>query len=149
MKKKILLPILALLFLVASCGKYEEGPSFSLRTKKARVTGTWNIEKIIVNGEEQPTTFNEGGFQFSLDDIDIELNKDNSATITIPVPFIGSVTDDGEWDFSNNKENIKISGFTQMEAINGEGKILRLTNSELWVLTEDDDDVTETHYKKQ
>jgi hypothetical protein len=36
----------------ASCGKYEEGPAFSLRTKTARLAGEWTIEKLTVDGED-------------------------------------------------------------------------------------------------
>ena len=38
-----------------SCGKYEDGPSFSLRTKKARLTGEWELVKI--NGKEENKYF--------------------------------------------------------------------------------------------
>lgn len=41
--------LLAIAFAISvvfiSCGKYEEGPSISLRTKKARLTGVWEISK--------------------------------------------------------------------------------------------------------
>jgi hypothetical protein len=40
---------------VTGCGKYEEGPSVSLRTKKARVVGTWEIEKVMENGVDITT----------------------------------------------------------------------------------------------
>ena len=35
---------------VQSCGKYEEGPGLSLRSKKARVAGTWKLSKSSTNG---------------------------------------------------------------------------------------------------
>ena len=48
--------IYALLILVglqlASCGKYEEGPGFSLRSKTGRLAGEWTIEKMTVDGED-------------------------------------------------------------------------------------------------
>ena len=37
---------------LASCGKYEEGPGFSLRSKTARLAGEWTIEKATVDGQD-------------------------------------------------------------------------------------------------
>jgi len=39
--------------LFTACGKYEEGPAFNLKTKKARIVGTWGIKEITVNGNVQ------------------------------------------------------------------------------------------------
>ena len=37
----------------ASCGKYEEGPGISLRSKKARLANTWTITKTVTkDGDE-------------------------------------------------------------------------------------------------
>ena len=44
-----------------SCSKYEDGPGISLRTKKARLTGTWEIAKI--NGQN-PDLFEDWEFEF-------------------------------------------------------------------------------------
>ena len=38
---------------VASCGKYEEGPGFSLLSKKARIVGEWSLSSMTVNGQSQ------------------------------------------------------------------------------------------------
>lgn len=49
---KILLVLSVLLLF--GCKKYEEGPSISFRTKKARLTNAWNIErKVFPNGTEE------------------------------------------------------------------------------------------------
>lgn len=49
-----------------SCSKYEDGPSFSLRTKKARVTGDWEVVRIgnetyPQNGYSLEMTFEKDG----------------------------------------------------------------------------------------
>ena len=31
---------------ISSCGKYEDGPGFSLLSKKARVAGDWKVKSI-------------------------------------------------------------------------------------------------------
>ena len=35
---------------ISSCGKYEEGPKFTLLSKKARITNTWKFTKSENNG---------------------------------------------------------------------------------------------------
>ena len=54
MKFKFLTVVLIALFSISSvltsCGKYEEGPSFTLLTKKMRVTGEWTL--TAVNNDE-------------------------------------------------------------------------------------------------
>lgn len=52
MKNKINLLILTLLITVASCKKYEEGPSISLRSAKSRVEGKWNVTSHIRDNRE-------------------------------------------------------------------------------------------------
>ena len=50
--KNIILSFICLIAFVSSCSKYDDGPAFSLLTKTQRVTGTWDLKKVIVNGEE-------------------------------------------------------------------------------------------------
>lgn len=50
-KIAIILSIIAVTaMLFSSCGKYEEGPAFSLATKKARLTGDWTLKETSYNG---------------------------------------------------------------------------------------------------
>jgi hypothetical protein len=133
MKKitSILFAVVAMaLVTFSSCGKYEEGPGFSLRSKKARVVGEWVIEKTIYNGVETSTGF---------DGITIEFKKDNTYTAS----FMG-MTDNGKWDFDSKKENLEITDDTGDKTVE---KILRLTNKELWLVEEVGGNKYETHYK--
>ena len=57
MKKNILFIIIVLA--IASCGKYEEGPIFSLRSKKNRLCREWRLDKGYLNGEESEIDINE------------------------------------------------------------------------------------------
>ena len=64
MKKIVKISIIALLvgctaFTFSGCGKYEDGPSISLLTKKARVAGTWGVEKYMVNGVDQTAAWRQ------------------------------------------------------------------------------------------
>ena len=50
MKTKILLLCfsIAVIPFLGGCGKYEEGPAFSLSSKKGRVANTWKFEKVFI-----------------------------------------------------------------------------------------------------
>ena len=48
--KNIILSFICLIAFVSSCSKYDDGPAFSLLTKTQRVTGTWDLKQVIVNG---------------------------------------------------------------------------------------------------
>src|SRR5688572_21953831 len=51
-RKILFLLLLPLLLVPVSCKKYPEGPLLSLRSKKARLTGEWMLEKILRNGND-------------------------------------------------------------------------------------------------
>lgn len=117
-----------LLFNFSSCSKYEDGPSMSLRTKKARLTGEWELQEIDgnnVSGEEIWEFVSDGDFEATYED-------DGDKT-----------TNKGEWTWEDEKEKIEIDiddgGKFEME-------ILRLTNSELIM---EDDDGDEYEFEKQ
>ncbi len=50
MKKKFFIVITVVL--LSSCGKYEEGPEFSLRSKTKRLAREWTVSKVIENGAD-------------------------------------------------------------------------------------------------
>jgi hypothetical protein len=124
--------------LFTACGKYEEGPAFSLKTKKARIVGTWGIKEITVNGNVQDL----GGFANRT----FELKKDGTGKLN--TSFFGTtISVDMEWKFDDNKENLMI----RMKNQNNEWKewksseIIKLTSSELWfrdVETENGETIT-------
>jgi hypothetical protein len=127
--------LLAVVFVLgSSCGKYEEGPGFSLRTKKARVAGVWKLEKYVSwNG-----TVTEAEAD---DNTTIEYTKDGTLIITSTASG-NSLSITGKWEFTKNKEYIKTTieffGQTNVE----ENKIIRLTNKEFWL---EDEDEVQTH----
>ncbi|MFM7637225.1 MAG: hypothetical protein ACKO5W_05105 [Crocinitomicaceae bacterium] len=61
------------LVLLGSCTKYADGPSFSLLTRKARITNEWILEKqtlnnsdIPISGETKLTIEKDGTFSESI-----------------------------------------------------------------------------------
>ncbi|PKR81106.1 hypothetical protein CW751_05850 [Brumimicrobium salinarum] len=121
---KFLTLALGLLFVLGSCNKYEEGPKFSLLTKKMRITGTWVPDKIVTS--EGVETNAEAG--------DGEIVIDKSGSITLKTEGFGI---NGDWEFTNDKENIKMTFSFFGEKTVQEYQILRLKNKELWLKDED------------
>jgi hypothetical protein len=146
MKRNILVvAVIITAFVLGSCGKYEEGPAFSLKSKKARLAGTWQIEKVLENGKEVP--LEEG------DDLNMTWTFEKDGTGKVNLTFGQSYSMDMEWKFSDNKEELQMrtkfgSEWSEWESM----EILRLTNKEFWgknTNTEDGETVViEMHFKK-
>lgn len=102
----------------SSCGKYEDGPSFSLMSKKSRLTGEWEVVKI------DNTTPDE--------DIILEFERDGDFSFTYAYDGY-SYTYGGEWEWEESKEEIEIQIGTSIIL----WEVQRLTNSELWFEDED------------
>lgn len=101
---------------LTACAKYEDGPSFSLRTKKSRLVGDWEVKSV-----SNETFTSDYSWSMSFE-------KDGTMKYTISSQGQGySYT--GKWDFTSDKEDLVISGF------DGESdtvEIRRLTNKEFW-----------------
>jgi hypothetical protein len=139
-KLSILFAAFAVVFL-ASCGKYEEGPGFSLRSKTSRLAGTWTLTEAFQGSTNVTGDLTSGGT------VEVTFDKDGAYTYTYDIvifgiPTSGSVT--GTWAFSDDKSAIVVSnGGGQSDS----SKILRLTNSELWLEESDGSGGTyEVHY---
>ena len=121
MKKN--LTILTLIILISyGCTKYDDGPAFSLRTKKARLTGEWELEEIVVNGVSQ-----------ALDsDYDMiwEFERNGDFTQTMDYGSY-SYNYNGEWEFDDNGEELEIE--SSYSGINQTFEIKRLSSNDLWL----------------
>ena len=121
MNKNNVIALTLVMMISYSCSKYDDGPFFSLRTKKGRLVGEWELDKVIQNGQTQ-----------SLDsDYDIiwEFERDGDFEQTLEYGSY-SYGYNGDWEFDDNGEELEIT-------INGYGtqtwEINRLTNDELWI----------------
>ena len=122
----------------ASCGKYDEGPGFSLRSKTARLAGEWTIEKMTVDGQDF-TAFATAFITST------EFTKDGdyivSGTDWNNLPY----EEKSKWAFSDDKSQVVV---TDTDGTKSSMDILRLTNSEFWAKDVDSTgSVTEVHYK--
>ena len=136
MNKNNVIALTLVMMISYSCSKYDDGPFFSLRTKKGRLVGEWELDKLIQNGQTQ-----------SLDsDYDIiwEFERDGDFEQTLEYGSY-SYGYNGDWEFDNNGEELEI-------ALNGYGtqtwEINRLTNNELWIEINDGGDKTEYEFEK-
>ncbi|PLX03120.1 MAG: hypothetical protein C0594_10945 [Marinilabiliales bacterium] len=152
--------LLGIILILGSCSKYEEGPAFSLRTKKARLAGDWQIEKMFVDGEEVDLTPDTDslGFSLGLDVITFTFEKDGSGEISLNVMGF-SLDMPYDWEFGDSKETLIITmsstdgmsldmggGDSSMIPDNTEMTILRLTNDELWLEFDQEGTTSEIHF---
>lgn len=105
----------------SSCSKYEEGPKFSLRTKKARLTGEWEVVRI---GNE---TYPQNGYS-----LEMTFEKDGDFKYSYTYGSY-SYSTNGDWEFASDKEELDITVENQVETF----EILRLKNDELWLESSD------------
>lgn len=137
---KITLFIICISF--ASCKKYEDGPAFSLMSKKARLSNIWKVDTYYLNGQDKTTEYRllvvreklviyqSGNFDYS------ELSN-----WTWAVPNYT-----GKWIFVNNKEDLEM--ISDNPAVKTKTlKIVRLKNKQLWLQEQvSPDSLVEYHY---
>ena len=104
----------------ASCGKYDDGPGFSLRSKTARLTGEWEVVRIGTQN------FPSQGYS-----LEFEFEKKGDFKYTYSYGTY-SYSYAGDWEFSGDKEDLELTFDGTVEIF----EIKRLTNKELWL--EDD-----------
>ena len=97
MKKLIYLFALAAIIASAgtSCTKYEEGGTYSVLTKKMRITNKWYISKIDFGTISQ---------EYSEGDLYYEYLKDGTYIV-----HLGSTESTGTWEFSDDKSELTTS----------------------------------------
>ena len=112
---------------LTGCGKYEDGPSFSLLTKKSRVVGQWNVKSI---GSE--VLANNGG------SINMDFERSGGMILSATYSYYGTNQTNsyaGSWDFASDKEQLMLNLDGDVQLF----EIKRLTAKEMWL----DDDITD------
>lgn len=149
--KKLNVILLAIISfsLFFSCGKYEEGPSFTLRTKTARLTGEWEMKEranVMHTIKDEDMTEEIEALLLLIEsadsNIEMEILRGGEGTITkddLEIEEIDlidfTVEYDMEWKFSDDKTELLLryrlgsSPWSDWRNYT----ILRLTNSELWL----------------
>lgn len=114
--------VAAALLTLLSCRKYDEGPAFSLRSKKQRVANVWEIETYLVNGEDKTSTIDSMFLTF-------EFRKDGAYQELMSHSHMYYI-DNGSWRFIEDKEAIEI--YRMNDTITWQ--ITRLEEKRLWAV---------------
>lgn len=141
---KSILPLcIAAVMFLASCGKYEDGPNFSLRSKKSRLVNTWVIDKAFRDGVDFTEEFKQDN-----QDYQIDIRKDNTTISSVYNDMTGEIEETkGKWEFSKDKEEVKFKDEVTGQEFSE--KILRLTNNEYWAELDFGFAKLEIHYKSK
>jgi hypothetical protein len=143
MKQLYSFSLLAVLFF-SSCGRYPEGPGFSLRTPLQRILGSWQVESYRINGEENVTEFANyidgfligfGSDEFSSDEFEGSLKGGIDSSNFFYCQMA--------WKFLNNETELQFDAQQLNNFVGLDGPfndpdpilytILRLTHDELWL----------------
>lgn len=129
------------LTLALSACKYEDGPKFSLRSKTHRAVNTWYLDKVLENGTDKTSDYKNAYVNYQ-----VSIKADKTYELKYRPFNIGDYTETGNWDFSSDKLFIN---FTPKSGNNNTSKwkILRLKETETWVMQTIDGKDLELHLK--
>lgn len=116
-----------------SCKKYEDGPAFTLKSKKNRLAREWEVVRVYDNDGEQVFPYGGGGYDI---EIEFEFEKDGDFEQSYSVSYYGysySGSYKGEWEFSSDKEELEV----EIAGYKADWEIKRLTSDEFWYEDED------------
>ena len=126
--------------LVSSCGKYEEGPSFTILTKKMRLTGDWTATALTINDQVQ-----------DINGITTTISINNDGTYAYVIQYtLGTLsytdTENGTWEFNSDKSGVLFMEDDQSTAV--DRTIVKLTNKEMKLRTVDGTTTTDITFTK-
>ena len=136
---------LSLAAILVGCTRYEEGPSFSLRSATKKIANTWRVKEAVKNNIEITSLYAGGYLSFTQEGRFTEL--DTRRVIHLP-PFthdtIIPVAADGRWTFLSDPTELELLftfRFTDPyninvvynKEVNEQWKITRLTPEDLWM----------------
>ncbi len=125
---KVLVFVVVLLMVVVGCKKYDYGPTFSLRSKKARVVGNWVTDKWMLDKYSNSAVLDSNRrVEFTKEGV-YRFHKTNPTTSV-------ETTLEGTWAFKQEKEQLLLGLPT---GINGGMSyvlwdIICLKNKALWL----------------
>ena len=102
--------ILSAILIAASCTKYEDGPTVSLKTEQARLARTWKVQLAYYseftdspeNGDNQTSDWSS---------FRVDFDKNSSYTIANKSADLSKITiESGAWEFTDDKLKLKTTG---------------------------------------
>ncbi len=165
--------MLIFVFTVISCSKYEDGPLISLRSKKDRLFGKWDVVEFMKDNEDLTQFYVdtcECTFEIGYDEVHTQGVKENYLKIHCPLNSWNYYSDSasfhsffmGWWYFSGDDRFLILnlghnnSSFyrwgmyplTICAKCIASFEILRLTNKELWLRYDDIQNLYTIKFKK-
>ncbi|MGB0863876.1 MAG: hypothetical protein ACPG19_14095 [Saprospiraceae bacterium] len=129
MTSRIILTFTVTLFVLSSCSKYDDGPTFSLFSKTDRVTNSWVYTEVYRNGlnitlgaEANNQKYTESTIGFADDGRFSFVDAYRDST---------TINGDGYWEFVNDDESLQLT--YDSSALIRTLKINRLERSYLWL----------------
>lgn len=114
------LSLMAILVAFSACKKYEEGPTVSFRSKKARVIGEWKVTELSENNQSILDADNRTEYDF----------KDDSY-IYRSIGGVITVSYVGDWEFSERNDDIVLSYTDGSLTYSQSWEIIRLAHDEM------------------
>ncbi len=124
----------------SSCKKYEEGPSLTVLSKKARIAGIWEVEAYLVDGVDKTSDY-----RAFITGETLEFIKEGTYTSTTNT-VLGNDTDAGTWELVNDKADLKTLS-NDAGSTPDTMAIVKLKSKEMWVKSKSGTPVYELHYK--
>lgn len=124
-----LLVLIAGSLLLSACRKYEDGPTFALRSKRERVINNWSARSIFRNEINETNFFTEYNMQFQGNNRWL-WRFDRSDDSLPPTELTG------QWQLTASNTLIEVTFDEPVLSINQEKlffEIRRLAEDELWV----------------
>lgn len=133
--KNLIFAFLGFALIFSACGKYDEGPALSLRTKKARAVNVWVFQQLLANGVDITALISADTKYELMDNGKYQMRSGNV------------IDEEGTWNFGDKKETIETLE-TGSSTKNVE-TILRLTNDEFWTTSVEGGVTYEAHMKAE
>jgi hypothetical protein len=142
MKHLVKITFLLCCVLLSACKKYEDGPAFSLMTKKARLANIWQVDKYLLNGEDKTDAYRALISREKL--VIYQSGKFDYSEVSTWVWAAPEYS--GTWDFIDKKESVELKpdpASMQTQTYH----ILKLKKDELWMERQvSPDSLAEYHY---
>ena len=131
------------LFIISSCKKYPEGPTFSLRTPTQRLIGAWTLKIYKIDGIDSTAIFSIYSLLPGMDFKDPAVTDSASYIIRGGVDSSNYITNLGLYELKNKKTELQLTSNLLvnqlqlagplMSAVTVTYKIIRLKKTELWL----------------
>ncbi|HTF02474.1 MAG TPA: hypothetical protein VK826_00550 [Bacteroidia bacterium] len=131
MKKFIAIAVIAILvggFVLPACKKYDDGPAFTVLTKKMRLDGEWVVESYYEDDVDRTSAYRS-----LIESELLVMDKKGTWTLTATENFFHTTgTENGTWTWATDKEDLSKVTTSNSPSTLEVWHILRLTNKEFW-----------------